>query len=183
MHEAVDGHEAVRMARALGPDLVTLDVMMPDINGFDVAAALRHDPATLRIPILVVSVVHDEVARAAVGVDRYLTKPVDGADLLAQVGPSSRRASGTGTSWSPTTTARCSTRCAEILVDAGLGRRLPRPTCTVAEVVRTALPDLVIARADPADPSRLVRSPAHRPGHAARRRRSLRVRYRCPDPS
>ena len=85
VHEAADGHEAVRMARALGPDLVTLDVMMPDINGFDVAAALRHDPATMRIPIIVVSVVHDEGRARAVGVDRYLTKPVDGADLLAQV--------------------------------------------------------------------------------------------------
>ena len=85
VHEAADGHEAVRMARALGPDLVTLDVMMPDVNGFDVAQALRHDPATLRIPILVVSVVHDEVRATAVGVDRYLTKPVDGADLHAQV--------------------------------------------------------------------------------------------------
>jgi DNA-binding response OmpR family regulator len=85
VHEARDGTEAVHLAKSLRPDLVTLDVMMPDLNGFDVAALLRQDPATMQIPILVVSILHEEGRAQSVGVDRYLTKPVDTAQLLAHV--------------------------------------------------------------------------------------------------
>ena len=156
VHEAVDGHEAVRMARALGPDLVTLDVMMPDINGFDVAQALRHDPATLRIPILVVSVVHDEVRATAVGVDRYLTKPVDGADLHAQVEALLAEGGRHGHVVVADSDRPTLDTLGEILVEQGWVVTPASDLHTVAEVVRTALPDLVIARADPADPYRLV---------------------------
>ena len=156
VHEAVDGHEAVRMARALGPDLVTLDVMMPDGNGFDVAQALRHDPATLRIPILVVSVVHDEVRATAVGVDRYLTKPVDGADLHAQVEALLAEGGRHGHVVVADSDRPTLDTLREILVEQGWVVTTASDLHTVAEVVRTALPDLVIARADPADPYRLV---------------------------
>ena len=129
VHEAVDGHEAVRMARALGPDLVTLDVMMPDVNGFDVAQALRHDPATLRIPILVVSVVHDEVRATAVGVDRYLTKPVDGADFHAHVEALLAEGGRHGHVVVADSDRPTLDTLQAILLEARAGSSLPRPTC------------------------------------------------------
>ena len=156
VHEAVDGHEAVRMARVLGPDLVTLDVMLPDANGFDVAAALRQDPATMRIPILVLSVLHDESRATDVGVDGYLIKPVDGADLHAEVeallAPGGRHGHVVVADSDPA--MRDTLR--EILGEQGWVVTPVSDLHTVAEVVRAAVPDLLIARADPADPSRLV---------------------------
>lgn len=52
---AVDGEEAVRVARAERPDLVLLDLIMPKIQGFEVLKALKEDPATASIPIIVLS--------------------------------------------------------------------------------------------------------------------------------
>ena len=52
---AVDGEEAVRVARAERPDLVLLDLIMPKIQGFEVLKALKEDPATAFIPVIVLS--------------------------------------------------------------------------------------------------------------------------------
>ena len=52
---AVDGEEAVRIARAERPDLVLLDLIMPKIQGFEVLKALKEDPATASIPVIVLS--------------------------------------------------------------------------------------------------------------------------------
>jgi signal transduction histidine kinase/DNA-binding response OmpR family regulator len=79
--EASNGNEAVRKARDTQPDLIILDVMMPELNGFDAAAIIRNDPLTMDIPILILSIVEDKPRGRAIGVDRYLHKPID-ADLL-----------------------------------------------------------------------------------------------------
>ena len=55
MLRAYDGREAIAMAQRELPDLIVLDLMMPDVNGFEVVAALHDDPATARIPIVVVT--------------------------------------------------------------------------------------------------------------------------------
>ena len=68
------------------PDLVILDVMMPEMNGFDVAAILKNDPQTMGIPIIVLSIVQDKARGYRIGVDKYLTKPIDIAKLFAEVG-------------------------------------------------------------------------------------------------
>lgn len=52
---AVDGEEALRLARAETPDLVLLDLIMPKIQGFEVLKALKEDPATASIPVIVLS--------------------------------------------------------------------------------------------------------------------------------
>ncbi len=59
---------------------------MPEMNGFDVAAILKNDPQTMDIPIIVLSIVQDKARGFRIGVDRYLTKPIDTAQLFAEVG-------------------------------------------------------------------------------------------------
>jgi DNA-binding response OmpR family regulator len=83
---AANGREALEQVRREPPDLVILDVMMPEMNGFDVAAVLKNDPQTMDIPILILSIVQDRERGFRLGVDRYLTKPIDTEALLREVG-------------------------------------------------------------------------------------------------
>jgi CheY-like chemotaxis protein len=83
---ASNGREAVQKVRADRPDLIVLDVMMPEMNGFDVAAVLKNDPATMDIPIVILSIVQDRERGFRLGVDRYLTKPIDTDLLFKEVG-------------------------------------------------------------------------------------------------
>ncbi len=86
IQEAKDGKMALDSIRKSRPDLIILDVMMPEINGFDVAAILKNDPQTMDIPIIVLSIVQDKARGFRIGVDRYLTKPIDTAKLFEEVG-------------------------------------------------------------------------------------------------
>ena len=60
--------------------------MMPEMNGFDVAAVLKNDPPTMDIPIVILSIVQDRERGFRLGVDRYLTKPIDTDLLFREVG-------------------------------------------------------------------------------------------------
>jgi PAS domain S-box-containing protein len=85
--EAATGGDALRLL-AEKPDLVVLDVNLPDIDGFEVCRRIKAHPATTAIPVLHLSAVHvqpeDKRHGLAEGADVYLTKPVDPQDLLAQ---------------------------------------------------------------------------------------------------
>jgi DNA-binding response OmpR family regulator len=59
---------------------------MPEMNGFDVAAVLKNDPQTMDIPIIVLSIVQDKTRGFRIGVDRYLTKPIDTNLLFNEIG-------------------------------------------------------------------------------------------------
>lgn len=83
--EAANGKAALDMVRLHKPDLIILDVMMPEINGFDVAAVLKNDPATMDIPIIILSIVQDKERGFKIGVDRYLTKPINTEQLFHEV--------------------------------------------------------------------------------------------------
>ncbi len=83
---AANGRDAVSAVRQDRPDLVVLDVMMPEMNGFDVAAVLKNDPQTMDIPIVILSIVQDRDRGFRLGVDRYLTKPIDTDLLFKEVG-------------------------------------------------------------------------------------------------
>ena len=85
VREAANGKAALDMVRLEKPDLIILDVMMPEINGFDVAAVLKNDPATMDIPIIILSIVEDKERGLRIGVDRYLTKPIDTEKLFHEV--------------------------------------------------------------------------------------------------
>jgi GAF domain-containing protein/CheY-like chemotaxis protein len=86
IREATNGKEALESVRAFRPELILLDIMMPEMNGFDVAAVLKNDPETMDIPIIVLSVVKDKARAFKIGVDRYLTKPIDTNLLFDEVG-------------------------------------------------------------------------------------------------
>ncbi|MBI4788718.1 MAG: PAS domain S-box protein [Chloroflexi bacterium] len=98
VEEARDGLEALTQVKRDRPDLVILDVMMPELNGFDVTAVLRNDPETTNIPIIILSIIHDQARGYRLGVDRYITKPMnvpallDDVELLVAQGGSKRRA-------------------------------------------------------------------------------------------
>ena len=83
---AEDGRKALALIREEMPGLVILDVMMPEMNGFDVAAVLKNDPATMHIPIIILSILEDKERGFRLGVDRYLTKPIDTPSLFKEIG-------------------------------------------------------------------------------------------------
>lgn len=84
--EAKDGLDAIARAKELKPDLVVLDVMMPKMSGFDVAAVLRNDPDTMNIPIVILSIMEDMDRGFRIGIDSYYTKPVRTEQLLKDIG-------------------------------------------------------------------------------------------------
>ncbi|HUZ60934.1 MAG TPA: GAF domain-containing protein [Hanamia sp.] len=86
IEQAPNGKAALESIRNHRPDLIILDVMMPEMNGFDVAAILKNDPQTMDIPIIILSIVQDKARGFRIGVDRYLTKPIDTAQLFTEVG-------------------------------------------------------------------------------------------------
>ncbi|KQC35735.1 response regulator transcription factor [Frankia sp. ACN1ag] len=88
VHTAVDGVDALEMVRAVDPQVITLDIMMPRMNGWDVAAHLREDPSTADIKLIMLTARAQEadVKRGArIGVDYYLTKPFDPDELITVV--------------------------------------------------------------------------------------------------
>jgi DNA-binding response OmpR family regulator len=85
---ARDGEEALRLVRERRPDLCVLDVMMPRLNGFEVLQALRKEPDTDRIPVvlLTATVQERDIARGfEVGADDYIRKPFRAEELQARV--------------------------------------------------------------------------------------------------
>jgi DNA-binding response OmpR family regulator len=85
---ASNGKQALAIAKQELPDLIVLDVMMPDLDGYEVTRQLRADAATATIPILMFSAksqVDDKVIGYEAGVDDYLTKPVHPAELTAHI--------------------------------------------------------------------------------------------------
>ena len=85
VQEAENGLEAISKAKELMPDLVILDVMMPLMNGFDAAAVLKNDPQTMKIPIVILSIIEDLERGYRIGINRYLKKPIEAEVLLNEV--------------------------------------------------------------------------------------------------
>ncbi len=74
---AVNGAQGLRKAHELRPTAITLDIMMPDIDGWAVLAALKADPSLAEIPVIIVTIVDEERRAIALGAAGYLTKPID----------------------------------------------------------------------------------------------------------
>ncbi|HET7327471.1 MAG TPA: response regulator [Nocardioidaceae bacterium] len=85
---AVDGQDCLEQVQRVRPDLVTLDVVMPRLDGFETAQRLKTDPATSHVAVMFVtaSAQSTDLARGKeVGADAYLTKPFDPGELIATV--------------------------------------------------------------------------------------------------
>ena len=85
---ATNGEEALRVITDWKPDLVLLDVMMPRLSGFEVCRAIRANPATRDIGVIMVTALdqHADIDRGVdVGTDDFLTKPIHKAELLLRV--------------------------------------------------------------------------------------------------
>lgn len=85
---ADSGQEALAQTLELKPDLILLDVMMPDITGYEVCETIREDPDLAEIPVIMVTALDDRDSRLKgleAGADDFLTKPVDSLDLKARV--------------------------------------------------------------------------------------------------
>ena len=77
------GQEGLRLARELRPAAVTLDIMMPDLDGWTVLAAIKGDPALPDIPVVLMTIVEEKNRGYALGAAEYLVKPVDRGKLVA----------------------------------------------------------------------------------------------------
>ncbi len=85
---ALDGHTALSSARARPPDLILLDIMMPDIDGYEVCVRLKADTATRDIPIIFLSALNevvDKIKAFEIGGVDYITKPFQVEEVLARV--------------------------------------------------------------------------------------------------
>ncbi len=82
---AVDGQDCLDKVSAIKPDVITLDVMMPRLDGWATAAQLRDDPLTSRIKLVLITARAQEDDRSRgiqIGVDAYLTKPFDPGEMI-----------------------------------------------------------------------------------------------------
>ena len=85
---ALNGAEGLRMARTAKPNLILLDLMLPEIEGLQVCKLLRHDPKTSAIPIIMVTAKSSEIDRVLgleLGADDYVTKPFSPRELILRV--------------------------------------------------------------------------------------------------
>lgn len=88
VHVHSDGATAVARVRALPPDVLILDAMLPGMSGFDILRALRADAATAGLPVMMLtarSQPRDRDRAMELGASRYMTKPFSNAEVLAQV--------------------------------------------------------------------------------------------------
>ncbi|MCS6814524.1 MAG: ATP-binding protein [Cyanobacteria bacterium] len=77
--------QAIQQVALEKPDLIIMDVILPQISGFDVAAVLRYNPSTAGIPIIILSMIDDRERGRQLGIERYFTKPVNADELLRDI--------------------------------------------------------------------------------------------------
>lgn len=97
VQSAFDGATARRLIRNERPDLAILDLMLPDDDGFEIARALRSDPATANLPIIMLTARVDDTDRIVgleLGADDYIVKPFNPREVVARVRAVLRRVGG-----------------------------------------------------------------------------------------
>lgn len=107
---ATTGTMALERLKERKPDLVLLDLMLPDVPGTDICRRVKGDPATQHIPVVMVTARSEEIDRIVgfeLGADDYVTKPFSVRELLLRVKAILRRDRGSGASPAATGTIRC----------------------------------------------------------------------------
>ncbi len=82
---AVDGEEAIKKAKEYHPFFITLDIMLPKVDGWDVLSELKNSPDTADIPVIIVSIVDNKELGYSLGAAEYLIKPIDREKLINTV--------------------------------------------------------------------------------------------------
>ena len=82
---AANGQKAIELAKTIKPDVVTLDILLPDIDGWEVMAALKKMPETCEIPIIIMSVIDNSSLGLSLGAVDYFIKPVDKSRFIKTV--------------------------------------------------------------------------------------------------
>ncbi len=82
---ALSGKEALEMAEKYQPQLITLDIMMPGIDGWEVLQKLKRNPKTSKISVVIISKIKDQHTARALGAIGYVSKPVHHANLMAEI--------------------------------------------------------------------------------------------------
>lgn len=90
----LSGPAAFEYLRGVSPDLIILDVLMPDMDGFEVVKRLKADDATRSVPVMLLTVLTEDERLKQQGLDAVLTKPYSGADLSRIVREVLARAAG-----------------------------------------------------------------------------------------
>lgn len=135
LHFASNGNEGLSKARALKPDAIITDVMMPDISGYEVTRILRREQNFAATPILVLTAqsgLQDKIKSFEAGADDHITKPFDAAELIARVTSLLRRAEAArSTALEPAApekghmiavhSLRGGTGCSSVAVNLGVG--------------------------------------------------------------
>lgn len=88
VHTASDGVQALRKARVLLPDVVVLDLVLPEMDGFEVCQSLKNGRETSAIPVIVLTGLSSQFTRYAgleAGADDYVTKPVTASHLVSRI--------------------------------------------------------------------------------------------------
>ncbi|HJX11810.1 MAG: hypothetical protein A2Z03_07440 [Chloroflexi bacterium RBG_16_56_8] len=88
VEEAYEGNEALAKVKSFNPDLIILDVMLPGMDGYQIARRIRQDPANGRVPIVMLTAkagIAEKIAGFEAGADDYLTKPFDPTELELRV--------------------------------------------------------------------------------------------------
>ena len=94
--------------RAHAPDIVTLDVMMPKMDGWSVLGVMKSEPQLAHIPVIMLTIVDHRNLGFSLGASEYMTKPIDRNRLIALI-QNSRRPKKTAWCWWWTTTPMCAT--------------------------------------------------------------------------
>ncbi len=85
---AADGIEVMEKTKSTRPDMLLLDVMMPRLSGFEVCERLRKEPATRKMPIILITALHDKADMERgidVGADDFISKPISKPDLIHRI--------------------------------------------------------------------------------------------------
>ncbi|HOY65440.1 MAG TPA: response regulator [Candidatus Ozemobacteraceae bacterium] len=88
IHEAIDGREGLRKAAELVPDAILLDIQLPEMDGYAVAAELKRLPSVKNVPIIAVTscaMVGDRERILAAGATGYIEKPIDPATFVSEI--------------------------------------------------------------------------------------------------